>query len=57
MQWKQCPGVGRPAMKSEPQGGKSMCPVCTKYLSTPIGQPVPRHDHVVIDSSEREKRV
>lgn len=50
MEWKQCSGVGQPAMRSQSWGGNAMCPVCTKYVYVNIGQPVPRHVAVVINS-------
>lgn len=53
MEWKLCSGSGQPAMKSEPNGGRAMCPVCTKYVPVHIGQRVPSHDSIVIDSAAR----
>lgn len=51
MIWVQCPGSGRPAMKSEQDGGRPMCPVCTKYVIVRIGESVPVHNSVVIEST------
>lgn len=51
MEWKQCSGVGQPAMKSECfRDSRPMCPVCTKYMRVRIGEPCPPHEAVVINS-------
>jgi hypothetical protein len=54
MEWKECSGVGQIAVPSEEfrsrKEARPMCPVCTKYLSVKIGQIVPYHEAVVINS-------
>ena len=52
MEWKRCSGTDMPAIRSEVDGGKAMCPVCTKYVPVKIGQLTPRHEAVVIQSRE-----
>lgn len=52
MEWKRCSGTDLPAIRSEVDGGKAMCPVCTKYVPVKIGQLTPRHEAVVIRSAE-----
>lgn len=58
MEWKPCSGSGQPAIASgvmDPY--KSMCPVCTKYVKVRIGQPVPEHDAVVINSQSIQREI
>lgn len=50
MIWKPCPGIGQPSVKSQEWGGKAMCPVCTMYVTVPIGARTPDHNQVVIES-------
>lgn len=54
MEWKRCSGVGQLAVPSEAFSSRKdwrpMCPVCTKYLKVQIGQIVPYHEAVVINS-------
>lgn len=52
MEWKQCSGVGQPAISSGGYGRyfKAMCPICTKYVGVRIGDPCPSHKAVVINS-------
>lgn len=51
MEWKECAGIGQPAMKSQEDGGTAMCPICTRYLNVRIGAPTPYHLAVVIVSA------
>lgn len=54
MEWKECAGVGQIAVPSEAWSSRKdfrpMCPVCTKYLKVKVGQIVPYHEAVVINS-------
>lgn len=58
MEWKRCSGSGQLAVPSESFSSRRdfrpMCPVCTKYVKVEVGQLVPPHDSVVIQSTPIE---